>query len=111
MTSFSPAPFNATQALETFDTVRNLLLGISDPYMFHQANLRYFDTEDGNRHSLLSLWLEDVLRQLTKVQWQACRMGLGSTRGGGGGEGSEGHVFSGRAHKGSYVTRVFVHGH
>jgi hypothetical protein len=35
--------------------------------MFHQANLRYFDAGDGKRHSLLSMWLEDVLGQLTKV--------------------------------------------
>ncbi|KAK6537992.1 hypothetical protein TWF694_010885 [Orbilia ellipsospora] len=62
--------------LERSSTAKNLLALRQDPYMFHQANLRYYDVDqltiNGNnqRYSLLQMWVESVLNEFTQyVNW------------------------------------------
>jgi hypothetical protein len=66
--------YEATQGALTFDQIvdrevtaaLNLLLSLRhDPYMFHQANLRFFDYE-GKHASLLSFWTDAVVDALLK---------------------------------------------
>lgn len=37
-----------------------------DPYMFHQANLNFHDTEDGSSKSLLTWWIESVMENFQR---------------------------------------------
>ncbi|KAK6509254.1 hypothetical protein TWF481_004012 [Arthrobotrys musiformis] len=59
-------------ALERESTAKNLLALRQDPYMFHQANLRWYDVDqltiNGNtqRWSLLQMWVESVLDEFTQ---------------------------------------------
>ncbi|EPS44709.1 hypothetical protein H072_1293 [Dactylellina haptotyla CBS 200.50] len=62
--------------LERASTAKNLLALRQDPYMFHQANLRWYDVDvltiNGNsqRWSLLQMWVESVLNEFTQyVNW------------------------------------------
>eukprot|EP01134_Creolimax_fragrantissima_P004568 CFRG4568T1 len=51
-------------AIEGFESARNLLSLRSDPYMFHQVNLRTFE-QDSITQSLLSQWIEAALKWVT----------------------------------------------
>ncbi|KAF3906212.1 hypothetical protein ABW20_dc0101549 [Dactylellina cionopaga] len=62
--------------LERASTAKNLLAIRQDPYMFHQANLRWYDVDqltiNGNtkRYSLLQMWTESILDEFTQyVNW------------------------------------------
>ncbi|KAF3129413.1 hypothetical protein TWF703_008878 [Orbilia oligospora] len=62
--------------LERESTAKNLLALRQDPYMFHQANLRWYDVDqltiNGNtkRYSLLEMWVESVLDEFVQyVNW------------------------------------------
>lgn len=52
-------------SIEAFEVSRNLLSYRTDPYMFHQANLNFFD-HNGERMSLLTWWIEGILNYFTK---------------------------------------------
>ena len=55
------------QDMEAYNTVRNLLLGRADPYMFHQANMRVYTDSRGKQSSLLTAWIDAVTEDIVEV--------------------------------------------
>ena len=66
-TPFSLFSFSLPQYIEAFNTVRNLLLGRADPYMFHQGNMRTYTNEEGKETSLLMSWIHAVTGKFTEL--------------------------------------------
>ncbi|KNC81063.1 hypothetical protein SARC_06605 [Sphaeroforma arctica JP610] len=54
-------------SIEAYETGRNLLAYRTDPYMFHQANLRFFEYE-GRVQSLITMWIEAVAGEFLKYK-------------------------------------------
>eukprot|EP01134_Creolimax_fragrantissima_P003765 CFRG3765T1 len=54
-------------SIEAYETGRNLLSYRTDPYMFHQANLRFFNYE-GRTQSLLTMWVEAITAEFLKYK-------------------------------------------
>ncbi|KNC81088.1 hypothetical protein SARC_06568 [Sphaeroforma arctica JP610] len=52
--------------LEGFEVARNMLSLRTDPYMFHQANLRVNDMGSGKTASLLEAWIESSLKWVSE---------------------------------------------
>eukprot|EP00123_Amoebidium_parasiticum_P022336 comp8570_c0_seq1/m.3858 comp8570_c0_seq1/g.3858 ORF comp8570_c0_seq1/g.3858 comp8570_c0_seq1/m.3858 type:complete len:944 (-) comp8570_c0_seq1:455-3286(-) len=51
--------------IEGQEVAMNLLAKRTDPYMFHQANLRFF-WYNGKKQSLISIWIDSVLKHYTQ---------------------------------------------
>eukprot|EP00121_Abeoforma_whisleri_P000994 Awhi_evm1s886 len=52
-------------SIESYEVVRNLLNYRHDPYMFHQANLRFFTHTNGKKTCLMCLWIDSMLSYLS----------------------------------------------
>lgn len=51
---------------ESLRVSRQLLNYQPSPYMFHQSNMRSFPWENGKRMSLVSVWMDEVLKEVRK---------------------------------------------
>ncbi|KNC80012.1 hypothetical protein SARC_07607 [Sphaeroforma arctica JP610] len=54
-------------SIEAYETGRNLLAYRTDPYMFHQANIRFFEYQ-GRVQSLTTMWIEAVAGEFLKYK-------------------------------------------